>query len=82
MRVYIVCALVGAGFLYYMMQQDTTGPRYGTSGTSATHLMSECVREKTSGVNTSYVHVPTDQVEKVCARELNLRRLNGEWVNR
>ncbi len=80
MRVLVVCAIVAVGFWYYMSQQDTSSSRYGSSGTSADHMISECVREKTGGVNTSYSQAPMDQVEKACAGELNLRRVNGEWV--
>jgi hypothetical protein len=79
MRVFIVCAVVAAGFLYYMMQQ---GSSYQVSGASANSTMSKCMREKTSSPDNAYVDHSYESIQTMCARENKLRRVNGEWVER
>jgi hypothetical protein len=65
-----------------MRQQDTTDPVYESSGTNPNSVMSDCLDEKTHAYNSSYAGQPYDNIQRVCARENNLRLVNGEWVKR
>ena len=79
MRVFVVCAVVAAGFLYYMMQQDAT---YKVSGANPNSTMAKCIDEKTGSPDNSYADYSFESLQNICAGENNLRLVNGEWVER
>jgi hypothetical protein len=79
MRVFIVCALVAAGFAYYMVNQDTDRSGYLQPGAKPGDIMNHCIKQKKYAAGADDL---ATSLEATCAAENNLRWRDGQWIAR